>query len=131
MLQRSERIVYKTDRELERIRVAGRMVAEVHALMKSMVKPGVTTGDLNEAAHAKMKELGGDALATIVCSEAPACKTYADEFKNAAEEFPDELDNAEVVYQATASSSQPNYTAECLAARDAGASSHRRWRCHG
>jgi methionyl aminopeptidase len=59
VLQRSERIVYKTERELERMRVAGRMVAEVLALMKAMVKPGVTTGDLNEAAHAKMKELGG------------------------------------------------------------------------
>jgi methionyl aminopeptidase len=59
VLQRSERIVYKTDRELERMRVAGRMVAEVLALMKTLVKPGVTTGDLNEAAHAKMKELGG------------------------------------------------------------------------
>lgn len=59
MLQRSRQIVYKTDRELERMRVAGRMVAEVLAVMKSMVQPGVTTGDLNEAAHAKMKELGG------------------------------------------------------------------------
>lgn len=59
MLQRTDRIVYKTERELERMRVAGRMVAEVLALMKAMVRPGVTTGDLNEAAHAKMKELGG------------------------------------------------------------------------
>lgn len=59
MLQRSRQIVYKTDRELERMRTAGRMVAEVLALLRSMVKPGVTTGDLNEAAHAKMNELGG------------------------------------------------------------------------
>ncbi|MBX3465553.1 MAG: type I methionyl aminopeptidase [Planctomycetes bacterium] len=59
MLQRSRQINYKTDRELERMRVAGRMVAEVHKLMQAMVAPGVTTGDLNEAAHAKMKEMGG------------------------------------------------------------------------
>lgn len=59
MLQKSDRIIYKSDNELKRMREAGRMVAEVLGLMKDMVKPGVTTGDLNEAAHAKMRELGG------------------------------------------------------------------------
>lgn len=59
MLQRTDRINYKTERELERMRVAGRMVAEVVATMRAITKPGVTTGDLNEAAGAKMKELGG------------------------------------------------------------------------
>jgi methionyl aminopeptidase len=49
----------KTDRELDKMRVAGRMVADVLALMKDMVKPGVTTRELNEAAHAKMLEMGG------------------------------------------------------------------------
>jgi methionyl aminopeptidase len=60
MLQRSDRIEYKSERELERMRVAGRMVAEVLATMKAMVEPGVTTGDLEEASHAKMRELGGE-----------------------------------------------------------------------
>ncbi|MBI3723880.1 type I methionyl aminopeptidase [bacterium] len=41
------------------MRVAGRMVADVLALLKDMVKPGVTTGQLNDAAAAKMKEMGG------------------------------------------------------------------------
>lgn len=59
MLQRTDRASLKSTRELERMRVAGRMVAEVHALMRQMVKPGVTTGDLNEAAGAKIRELGG------------------------------------------------------------------------
>jgi methionyl aminopeptidase len=59
VLQRSDRINYKTERELERMRVAGRMVAEVLATLKAMVRPGCTTGDLNEAAGAKMKELEG------------------------------------------------------------------------
>jgi methionyl aminopeptidase len=78
VLQRSDQIIYKTDRELERMRVAGRMVAEVLAVMKEMVKPGVTTGDLNEAAHAKMRELkgqpsflgyvvGGKAYPAVIC----------------------------------------------------------------
>jgi methionyl aminopeptidase len=50
----------KTDREIAKMRIAGRMVADVLALLKDMVKPGITTRQLNEAAHAKMKELGGE-----------------------------------------------------------------------
>jgi len=41
------------------MREAGRMVAEVLAHLRAMVAPGVTTGDLNEAAGEKMRELGG------------------------------------------------------------------------
>lgn len=59
MLQRTDRINYKTERELERMRVAGRMVAEVLAHLRDLTRPGVTTGDLNDAAGAKMKEVGG------------------------------------------------------------------------
>ena len=42
------------------MREAGRMVADVLALMAEMVAPGVSTGDLNEAAHARMIELGAE-----------------------------------------------------------------------
>ncbi|HZV00807.1 MAG TPA: type I methionyl aminopeptidase [Planctomycetota bacterium] len=52
--------IIKTEREIEKMRVSGRMVAEVLAVLKALVKPGTTTGDLNEAAYAKMKELGGE-----------------------------------------------------------------------
>lgn len=61
MLRRSrETPRAKTADELVLMREAGRMVAEVLALMAEMVAPGVTTGDLNEAAGAKIKELGAD-----------------------------------------------------------------------
>lgn len=60
MLRARENPIVKTDREIEKMRVSGRMVAQVLELLASMVKPGVSTGDLNEAAHAKMKELGGE-----------------------------------------------------------------------
>ncbi|MEZ0228773.1 MAG: M24 family metallopeptidase, partial [Planctomycetota bacterium] len=55
-----ENPIVKTDREIEKMRVSGRMVADVLAVLQAMVKPGVTTGDLNEAAYAKMKEMGGE-----------------------------------------------------------------------
>lgn len=60
MLRARENPIVKTDREIEKMRVSGRMVADVLGLMQEMVKPGVTTGDLNEAAFAKMKEMGGE-----------------------------------------------------------------------
>lgn len=53
-------VIVKTEREIEKMRTAGRMVADVLAHLATMVKPGTTTGDLNEAAFNKMKEMGGE-----------------------------------------------------------------------
>lgn len=50
----------KTEKEIARMRVAGRMVADVLWMLKEMTRPGTTTGELNEAAYAKMKEMGGE-----------------------------------------------------------------------
>ncbi len=52
--------IAKDSREIAKMRVAGRMVADVLAVCAAMVKPGISTGDLNEAAYTKMKELGGE-----------------------------------------------------------------------
>jgi methionyl aminopeptidase len=52
--------IVKTSREIAKMRTAGRMVADVLAMLRDMVKPGTTTGELNDAAYAKMKELGGE-----------------------------------------------------------------------
>jgi methionyl aminopeptidase len=59
MLHRRERPIIKTGSALERMREAGRCVAEVLALLEGMLAPGVTTGDLNEAAGEFIHELGG------------------------------------------------------------------------
>jgi methionyl aminopeptidase len=60
MLHRDPLPIIKPDAEIARMRVSGRMVADVLALLATMVKPGTTTGDLNEAAHNKMKSMGGE-----------------------------------------------------------------------
>ena len=52
--------IVKTDSEIEKMRISGRMVADVLAVLEQMIKPGVSTGDINEAAYAKMKEMGGE-----------------------------------------------------------------------
>jgi methionyl aminopeptidase len=48
----------KSSQELELMRSAGRIVAEVHARMREMVEPGVTTADLNAAAEKIIRGYG-------------------------------------------------------------------------
>lgn len=51
-------VVLKSSKEIEKMRRAGRIVREVLELVRSKVKPGVTTFDLEKAASARLKELG-------------------------------------------------------------------------
>ena len=51
-------VVLKSASEIEKMRRAGRVVREVLELVRSKVKPGVTTYDLEKAAEERLKELG-------------------------------------------------------------------------
>jgi len=51
-------VVLKSPRELELMRQAGHIVAEVLALMGDMLEPGVTTAELNIAADALIRKRG-------------------------------------------------------------------------
>jgi methionyl aminopeptidase len=51
-------VFIKSTSEIERMRRAGRVVREVLELVRSLVKPGATTLDLEKAAEAKLAELG-------------------------------------------------------------------------
>ncbi len=51
-------VVLKSQDEIEKMRRAGRVVREVLELVRSHVKPGATTLDLEKAAEARMSELG-------------------------------------------------------------------------
>jgi methionyl aminopeptidase len=51
-------IMIKTPQEIERMRRSGAVVREVLETVRAQVKPGATTLDLENAAAAKMKELG-------------------------------------------------------------------------
>jgi methionyl aminopeptidase len=52
-------VVLKSAAEIEKMRKAGRVTREVLELVRSLVKPGVTTLDLDQAAEARTKKLGG------------------------------------------------------------------------
>jgi methionyl aminopeptidase len=51
-------VVLKSSQEIEKMRRAGRVVREVLELVRSKVKPGATTYDLEKAAEARVNELG-------------------------------------------------------------------------
>ena len=44
-------VLLKTPEELERMRIAGRLAGEVLDFIAPHVKPGVTTGKLNDLCH--------------------------------------------------------------------------------
>ncbi len=52
-------IVCKSPSELEKMRRAGHAVREVLDAVKSLVRPGITTMDLERAADQKIRDLGG------------------------------------------------------------------------
>ena len=51
-------VVLKTQEEIEKMRRAGRVVREVLELVRTLVKPGATTFDLETAAEGRLNELG-------------------------------------------------------------------------
>ena len=51
-------VVLKSSQEIEKMRSAGKIVREVLELVRSEVKPGATTYDLEKAAEMRLKELG-------------------------------------------------------------------------
>src|SRR5260370_7663428 len=61
-------IVCKAAAEIEKMRQSGRIVGQVLDYVRGLVKPGVTTMDLERAAEKKIKELGAK----------PAFKGYYD-----------------------------------------------------
>lgn len=63
-----DRIEYKGAREIERIRAAGRIVAETLELLRTHTKPGVTTLELDAIAEEYIRSKGG----------APSFKHYRD-----------------------------------------------------
>jgi branched-chain amino acid transport system substrate-binding protein len=75
-----------------------------------------TVGMLNVAAtnhHPK--------IAVMYCSEVPACAAQTTVFKSQAAAHASSLGGVTVVYSAAVSGSAPSYTAQCLAAKQAGA----------
>ena len=52
-------ILIKSDADIEQMRIAGRVVADVHRCVAEMIAPGITTKELDAAAHAIIVEAGG------------------------------------------------------------------------
>lgn len=66
------------------------------------------------------KKAGKTKLSILACAEAPLCAGYSGQFERISAATDSGVD---VVYSSKISATQPNYTAQCLAAKDAGADS--------
>lgn len=62
MTSATARIVLKSPREIELMRAAGRVLAQVLDAIERCVRPGVTTGELNEVAERELAQAGARAL---------------------------------------------------------------------
>lgn len=58
-------IILKTPQQIEKMRVAGRLAADVLEMLTPLVKPGVTTEELNQKAHDYMTQVQGTVPATL------------------------------------------------------------------
>ncbi len=51
-------VTIKTKQEIEYMKEAGKIVAQVHKLMEEVIKPGITTKELDRIAEKKITEMG-------------------------------------------------------------------------
>ncbi|WP_029934536.1 type I methionyl aminopeptidase [Thiomicrospira pelophila] len=58
-------IILKTPQQVEKMRVAGRLAADVLEMLTPLVQPGVTTEELNQKAHDYMTQVQGTVPATL------------------------------------------------------------------
>ena len=52
-------VTLKSRKDLDKMRRAGRVVAECHALVENAIRPGVTTGELDRIVADHLRSLGG------------------------------------------------------------------------
>lgn len=58
-------IILKKPDQIEKMRIAGRLAADVLEMLTPLVKPGVTTEELNQQAHNYMTQVQGTTPATL------------------------------------------------------------------
>src|SRR5579862_3330279 len=75
MRRRSAGLVTRTPEELALMRAAGRVVAEMHDVIRVAAKPGVTTGELDQLARAVLERrnarsnfLGYHGYPAVICA---------------------------------------------------------------
>lgn len=53
-------IILKSRKEIEYMREAGKIVANVHEVLRNAIKPGITTGELDEIAEREIRKYGAE-----------------------------------------------------------------------
>jgi len=55
-------VTIKNDREIERMRLAGNVVSQIHSRIEAAIAPGVTTRELDDIARETLEEMGARSL---------------------------------------------------------------------
>jgi branched-chain amino acid transport system substrate-binding protein len=102
--------------------IGGQINSIANESIPNVFPTGTTQSGYGKAILNALSVVGGKQnVAVLYCTEAPACKVQADSISTAATQFAADVNNAKVVYKAAIAGSAPNYTANCLAAKQAGA----------
>ena len=103
----------------KRVPVIGSDTSQKYMYTSPMYFPQVTSGEamlrtIPPSMASQVRPRGAKNLGTLVCAEITACEEAAEEWAKQAKTL-----GIEYVYRARASLAQPDYTAECLAAKSA------------
>lgn len=95
--------------------VGGQLSSKLYYTDPNFYPSGQTNDTATQAVVATAKQAGATRLGQLYCAEAPSCQEIVPLLEQAGEE-----QGLPVSYSASIAATAPNYTAECLAARDAG-----------
>jgi branched-chain amino acid transport system substrate-binding protein len=98
--------------------IGGSTVSPEYYTSTGWYPQGQTTDSVPAAVVLGAKKAGAKNFGLIYCSEAPVCAQLVGAEQSAGQKY-----GVPLVYKTAVSATQPNYTAECLAAKQAGAES--------
>lgn len=98
--------------------VGGNLSSQLYNTNPLFYPSGQTNDSINYSTLAVAQQAGGTKFADLYCAEAPTCQESVEPLQQAAEDL-----GIPTVYVSSISASAPNYTAQCVAAQQAGADS--------
>lgn len=95
--------------------VGGELTSQLYYTNPDFYPSGQTNDSITYANVLTAKQAGATTLGQLYCAEAPSCQESVQPHKEAGDQL-----GVPVVYSASISASAPNFTAQCVAAKQAG-----------
>jgi branched-chain amino acid transport system substrate-binding protein len=97
--------------------VGGELNSKLYSTDTNFYPSGQTPDSISESLVATAKAAGAKTIGALYCTEAPSCLDLVAPFKSIGDQL-----GVPNVYKASISATAPNYTAQCVAAKNAGVS---------